>query len=288
MTPWFFPLVCWQNLGRWYHLIWRRYHLIWPNCWSYLGGRQANKSRLFRATLGLGRPDCVSLELADADIFTFNLALLIRDRVVKSPLNKQYCKLLKRVTKKVLICVQACFFTLQSYEKVTNWFHWKIWRKPSSKFPATTTQPRAPRYLPGTIKRCVADTWIYIIQVFLVSFDIISYHIIREGFRWWENLSPGVWHITSLHYSFLAACHTYFEPSGLDLLIHIVPPKILIQLFYFELLGCIALKAWAYQHYQSCNELFPVIESMGNLDSRLSQGSNGTTYSHEIFQNISW
>ena len=119
MTPWFFPLVCWQNLGRWYHLIWRRYHLIWPNCWSYLGGRQANKSRLFRATLGLGRPDCVSLELADADIFTFNLALLIRDRVVKSPLNKQYCKLLKIVTQKVLICVQRSFFTLQSNEKAT-------------------------------------------------------------------------------------------------------------------------------------------------------------------------
>ena len=119
MTPWFFPLVCWQNLGRWYHLIWRRYHLIWPNCWSYLGGRQANKSRLFRATLGLGRPDCVSLELADADIFTFNLALLIRDRVMKSPLNKQYCKLLKIVTQKVLICVQRSFFTLQSNEKAT-------------------------------------------------------------------------------------------------------------------------------------------------------------------------
>ena len=112
MTPWFFPLVCWQNLGRWYHLIWRRYHLIWPNCWSYLGGRQANKSRLFRATLGLGRPDCVSLELADADIFTFNLALLIRDRVMKSPLNKQYCKLLKRVTKKsVDLCSSMFFYT---------------------------------------------------------------------------------------------------------------------------------------------------------------------------------
>ena len=274
MTPWFFPLVCWQNLGRWYHLIWRRHHLIWPNCWSYLGGRQANKSRLFRATLGPSRPDCVSLELADVDIFTFNLVLLIRDRVMKSPLNKQYCKLLKIATQKVLICVQGSFFTLQSNENVTNWRQWKIWRKPSSKFPATTTQPRAPRYLPGTIKRCEADTWIYIIQVFLVSFDIISYHIIREGFRRWENLSPGVLLIKSFRFQVITACHTCFEPSGpADSCI--VPPNILIQLFYVELLGCIALKAWAYQHYQSCNELFPVIESMGNLDSRLSQGSNG-------------
>ena len=127
---------------------------------------------------------------------------------------------------------------------------------------------------PGDDQEMWTDTWIYIIQVFMVSFDIISYHIIREGFRWWENLSPGVWHITSLCYSFLAACHTYFEPSG-PADSHSTTQDFGSN-FYFELLECIALKAWIYQNtrIESCYELFPVIESMENLDFRLFQGSN--------------